>query len=395
MASLSQSGNHWSVQYLDRDKRRRTVRLGRVDRMPRSKAEAMREKIEALATAAAHGYQIDPDTAAWTKRIGKKLVSRLEALGLIPECKKDEKPRGPTLAEFLTTYTAERKDVGEGTRTNYGIIGERLFAFFGRDHLMAAVTPGDADRFADHVRAQYAQATAAKTVKVSRQLFRRAVRLKLLPENPFDGVKAGTEQNRARQFFVNRDATVKILAECPDIQWRVIVALARYSSLRCPTEILALTWPDILWDRDRFIVHSPKTVKQGKPERVVPLFPELRTILEEAFELAEPGELYVITRYRETNQNLRTQLQRVIRRAGLKSWPRLFQNLRSSRETELSELFPLQVVTDWLGNTPRFAQGHYLQTTEDHFQRAAKSAAAGAAQALQPALHQGISPTLT
>ena len=51
------------------------------------------------------------------------------------------------------------------------------------------------------------------------------------------------------------------------------------------------------------------------------------------------------------NANLRTQLERIIRRAGLNASPKLFQNLRSTRETELVPEFPLHVVTAWLGKT--------------------------------------------
>lgn len=52
--------------------------------------------------------------------------------------------------------------------------------------------------------------------------------------------------------------------------------------------------------------------------------------------------------------------------------PRLFHNLRASRETELVEKYPVQVVTDWLGNTPKVALRHYLMTTDEHFEAAVK-----------------------
>jgi hypothetical protein len=42
--------------------------------------------------------------------------------------------------------------------------------------------------------------------------------------------------------------------------------------------------------------------------------------------------------------------------------PRLFHNLRASRETELAQEYPLHVVTGWLGNTPKVALKHYLMT---------------------------------
>ena len=69
--------------------------------------------------------------------------------------------------------------------------------------------------------------------------------------------------------------------------------------------------------------------------------------------------------------NLRTQAHRIIRRAGLDAWERVFQNLRSSRETELVEDFPLKAVTDWIGNSPDVANKHYLQTHDEYFRRAA------------------------
>ena len=67
---------------------------------------------------------------------------------------------------------------------------------------------------------------------------------------------------------------------------------------------------------------------------------------------------------------LRTQAIRIIKQAGLEPWPKVFQNLRSSRETELVEQFPVHVVTSWLGNTPSVAQKHYLQTHDEHFRKA-------------------------
>ncbi len=77
------------------------------------------------------------------------------------------------------------------------------------------------------------------------------------------------------------------------------------------------------------------------------------------------------------NANLRTQFDRIIRRAGDAPWPRLFNSLRASRETDLAKQHPLHVVTAWMGNTPKIAMKHYLMTTDADFERAAKSAAAG------------------
>jgi hypothetical protein len=78
------------------------------------------------------------------------------------------------------------------------------------------------------------------------------------------------------------------------------------------------------------------------------------------------------------NANLRTTFEKIVRRAGLQPWPRLFQNLRASRETELVETYPVQAVTSWLGNTPSVAMRHYLMTTEEHFEAAVRGTAEAA-----------------
>ena len=45
------------------------------------------------------------------------------------------------------------------------------------------------------------------------------------------------------------------------------------------------------------------------------VFPELLTPLREVFEQADTGSLHLITRYRKSTVNLRTQLERILKRA--------------------------------------------------------------------------------
>ena len=118
-------------------------------------------------------------------------------------------------------------------------------------------------------------------------------------------------------------------------------------------------------------VRSPKTEHHdGKDSRWVPMFPELRPYLDAAYDAAKPGTEHVITRYRDANANLRTQFNRIVRKAGLEPWQKPFQNLRSTRETELAESFPIHVVCAWIGNSESVAAKHYLQVTDEHFERA-------------------------
>ena len=116
--------------------------------------------------------------------------------------------------------------------------------------------------------------------------------------------------------------------------------------------------------------HTKTEHHEGKEDREIPIFPELRPYLEEVWHKAEPGETHFITKYRKPNQNLRSQLTKILRRAGLKPWPKLWQNLRASRQTELAEDFAPHVVCQWIGNSQQVARKHYLQVTDEHFAKA-------------------------
>ena len=166
---------------------------------------------------------------------------------------------------------------------------------------------------------------------------------------------------------------------------------ARFGGFRVPSEACSLRWQDVLWDQDKIVVQSPKGERCGKGERIIPMFPELRSILSEAFDQAQDGDVYCVEKFRRfavgktgwMNCSLGGRFAKIIKRAGLTRWPRLFHALRASRETELAAEYPLHVVTAWLGSTPKIAMKHYLMVTDGDFQRTigggAKSGALGAA----------------
>jgi integrase len=207
----------------------------------------------------------------------------------------------------------------------------------------------------------------------------------LITENPFGHMKGvAVRANRDRDYFVTRADVAKVLDACPDNEWKLLFVLSRYGGLRCPSEHMALSWGDINWERERIVVHASKTEHhEGDGVRIIPLFPEIRPYLEAVYEelladfdpkLAKISEQPVIARYRTNNTNLRSQLKRIIKKAGLIAWPKLFQNLRASRATELAGEHPGHVAADWLGHSTAVADKHYWQTTDDDFARALHNA---------------------
>jgi transposase len=242
--------------------------------------------------------------------------------------------------------------------------------------LVRDITPADADAWrawlAEHEK--LSPATVARRVIAARTIWRKAVRWKLARENPFDGVKGGHQANESRKRFIAGEHIDSALAEAPDAEWRAIIALARYGGLRTPSETFALRWGDIDWDRGMIHVSCPKLAhRENHASRVIPLFPELREPLLTLFAEAEPGTEYVIARHRLGCANLRTQFERIIRRAGLKPWPRLFHNLRASGESELMREYDLATVCRWIGNSPAVAAKHYATSIDldADFRRAA------------------------
>jgi len=100
-------------------------------------------------------------------------------------------------------------------------------------------------------------------------------------------------------------------------------------------------------------------------------FPELEFYLDEVGDaLSDKRSEFVITLHRGINANLRTQFKRILTRAGVKPSPKLFQNLRANRATELVGEFPPHVAAEWLGHSTLVAQKHYWQVTDLDFTRA-------------------------
>ncbi len=374
MASIANDpGGRRRILFVAPDGSRKSIRLGKLDR---KSAEAIARHVEALLSARISGQPIASPTAAWLPTIGRTLREKLEIVGLVEVISRT------TLNDFLDAYIANRKaTLAPNTITNLLQARRRLVEHFGVNRTMESITTADAETWAAALSNRYAPATAGRTIKRARQFFQAAVHSKLIPENVFLHIKASGQANKERQFHVDRDTIFRVIDAAPDAEWRLIIALSRFGGLRCPSEHLALRWQDIDWARQRLYVESPKT-----GSRWVPIFPELRPYLEECFELAQEGAVHVITRYRDSNANLRTTFMKIIKRTGETPWPKLFHNLRASRETELAADYPIHVVCEWIGNTAAIAAKHYLTVREEDFVRATQGGAkSGALAARNPA----------
>ena len=272
------------------DKRRREIYLPGSGRAAERTAERVAGYCDSLARAKANNVPPDPEAQAWANGTDGRLRESLVGWGLAdpasPRLATDE---GRFLGPFLDAYITGRTDLKPGTVEQYTHGRRLLVQYFGERYPLRSITSADAERWRRWLATDkgLAVATVSKFVKRAKTMMADAVRDRLLVESPFAGLRGGNESNSERHRFITPEISARVMDACPDADWRLIFALARYGGLRCPSEVLALRWYDVDWDAGRLRIESPKTGL-----RFCPVFPEIRKALGESFDLAEPGAEY-------------------------------------------------------------------------------------------------------
>ncbi len=367
MASIGRDKNgHRRILFVGENGRRNTIRLGKCTE---KQAEAFKIRIEALIAARITGQQ-DDEVSRWVAGLPDHIHTRIAKTGLLSP----RQHRSESLNSFLQRYIANQADRKPNTRNSYEQARRWLVRCFGEHRPINQITAADAGEFVQFMvgNGLAARSSARRKTGLAKQFFKAAIREGVYRgSNPFEGLPCNVRADKSRQAFIERETIEKVIDACPNAEWRLMVALARYGGLRVNTEPPELRWSEIDWVTGTMRVRSPKTEHiDGHGSRIIPIFLELRPYLEDAYKLAEPGAEFVITTYRQKNANLRTTFEKIIRRAGVKPWPKLWHNLRASRQTELCRRHPEHVVCDWMGNSRSVAREHYLQVTDADIQRA-------------------------
>ena len=364
----------WRLQFRDIEKRNRSIWLGDVRE---SVAQETKEHVEHLLDRVKKKRPPELPTADWLGEIGEELREKLARCGLA-ESREKRVARTLTLSAWIDEYIQEREDVKKATRDTYLKAKANLVDYFGQLRLIREITSTDAKKWRvwlktegnrrDANRKTMAEETVRRRTGTVKQFFREAVERGYITTNPFENLASTTQGNAKLQFFVESHVVEACMDHCPCVDWRTILALARYGGLRCPSELVSLRWSDVDLPGGKMIVNATKTEHHASGGvRACPIFPELRPYLEAAWDAAPEGAEFVINRYRDSSQNLRQTLLRILKHAGVTPWPRLFQNMRASRETELMARFPAKDVSSWLGNSVPVAMRHYAMATEASF----------------------------
>ena len=342
MASLysetRKTGKAWRIG-LSNGEGRTNILLGK---MPKKMAETCRSMVEQIQEANAAGQSYSVEVATWTANIGDELHTKLIKAGLLRQRHRR------TLGTFIADYITERSDWKPGTLTTFRVATEKIMTFFGKDTPLVNITAEQCHKYKAELIGNYSQGYTAKNVEWAKSLFTAAKKRKLISENPFEDVVAGRHSNPDKMHFVSVEDFQALIDACNTPKQRLIFALARWGGLRSPSELPGLKWSEVNWARSRFIVHSPKTEKQGKAQRVVPIFEELYPFFREAFESAPEGVDRIFPEI-TAKKSLGSFITKIATRAGIVLWVKPFQNMRSTRATELiNEGYPAHVVNAWL-----------------------------------------------
>lgn len=311
MATISRDGNGLKrIMFIDGDKRP-AIRLGDV---PMAYARTFKARVKALLTCKAYNAEPEPELAQWVADLPDETHAKLAKHGLVPP--RAHEAAG-TLGDLLDRFAATVV-VKPGTKAVYKQASDSLRAHFTDAKILRELTPADADEWRRALADEgLAPATVAKRIRTAKGIMRKAVRWGLLTSSPFADVRAGSQLNADRLVYIPVEYIAKVIDAQADDQWRAIIALSRFAGLRCPSEIVGLTWADMAWDTGLLTVRSPKTAGDGHAVRTVPVAPALRTILQRLFDDAEPGAVYVVPKLRDAAKTLRTNLHRIMARAGV------------------------------------------------------------------------------
>jgi integrase len=385
MASITARNGRRIVQFVAQDGKRCTLSLGR---MTERNARLFAASLDRLLAARRAAVPPDAATEAWLAALPDELHGRLAAAGLV------QGRAAETVGAFLDTWLDGRRDYKPASLVAWGQVARDLRQHFGADRQLRCIDRSAAEGFRQWlIERDLRSTTVAKRLAHARMIFQHAADRGLITANPFAAVRHRGGNPTERRHYVPVADAERLIEHASNTTWRLLIALSRFAGLRVPSEALMLKWDNVDWERGRLLVGEPKNEhRAGRGMRVVPLFPLLRPHLEQAFQEAPDGAVFVFPEeYRRraagprgwNGCNLRTTFLKIVRRAKLVPWPRLWHAMRASCETDLAAAFPLATVAKWLGNTPAIALRHYVDATDADFDRAARWLPKSAAAALQ------------
>ncbi len=375
MASLRKQskGNSWQLRVTLKGER---ITLSLRD-MDAAKAEEWKLFVQSIADSIELKRPFDRLQLDWLSSLDREQRQKLSDKGLIEPDEPEEVEVEKLLSDYLTEYFESRKsDVKPATWIFYQHTRKRLNEYFA-GRTLCSITPSDAKAFRKWLeersnkrdkkqeRSSISINTVRRRTGLCRQVFSQALEDGLIDRNPFLGLSTSVRSNKERKHYIDLETFGKILSKAPNAHWKALLVLSRLGAVRVPSEIAKLKWEHVNWESKRiFIVDSSKTEHhKRRAVRAIPLLPQIETELLKLHLEAEDGAEYVFPKI-SGQTNLRTYLERIVRSAGVKQWPKLWHNLRASGATDFARTLPSHVAAEICGHTEEIAKEHYWQVSD-------------------------------
>ncbi len=140
--------------------------------------------------------------------------------------------------------------------------------------------------------------------------------LEAIPRNPFDKIARPGQEHREPAIL-----TPSVMRQCleaaSDIRLKAYLCLGGFAGLRT-SEILRLSWEDILWDRGEIFVRQPKRVKGWRPRYVDILQPLWRHLEPAAF---KSGRIMTLGEGAAGMRTLYLARKAMMNTIGMNRWP--------------------------------------------------------------------------
>ena len=203
-----------------------------------------------------------------------------------------------------------------------------------------------------------AQYTISRAITAFRSYFDKAVEWGYIVKNPYNKVHVPKVPDKERRVYVTKDMIDFALGCLKDVELEGILAFSRFAGFRGESEWKPLRFADIEFELDGS--GTIRVSEQGKTgERYVPIFDDLRPYLDALFDSRLPDQEFVFEKYRDVS-NVRSVIEKKMKRAGVEIWPVLFTNCRRSFfQDKANEGFSEQRLTMMGGNSSAVRRGYY------------------------------------
>lgn len=366
---------------------RRNLTLGK---LPKSEIDHFHASVQSLIEHVKFGGKaIPPRLQSWASNLAERHKIQLSEIGLFDNFRTS----AMTVGELMDRYAADyekRADVTGSSKTKVkSAIKNRL----GRlrtlrlddiepvqrsirqnaDPIWSDEAKLHLSTFNAWQRNHFAVATWSRDNKLFSSVGIWAVKNGLCDHNPFTLLPSASMVNAERNFYLTADMVRDAMESClsPDI--RITLALGRFAGLRTCSEVRTMKWSHVDLEAGTLTIIDSKK----KTPRVMPLFENVRAELDR--QRLHTGETRFVASEEMRRSSSSANYQKVrdaITRSGQKAWDRIRQNLRSSCENDLLELFDERLVAQWIGHTVTVSRKHYQKLRPSDYLAAVAKASA-------------------